>query len=91
MIRGIVSDDGVPVIGLVLGGRTWSAIIDTGFNGYLELPERLRPYVNARFIGRLESALAAGQSIVEDNYQVEFPFEDRVVEWRPRSLRETRS
>ena len=35
--------------------------------------------MNARFIGRLESVLAAGQSIVEDNCQVEFPFGDRVM------------
>ena len=33
MIWGSVSDDGVPVIALTLGGRTWSAVIDTGFNG----------------------------------------------------------
>ena len=79
MILGAVRDDGVPVITLTLAGNTWSAIIDTGFNGYLELPQSLRPSVNAQFIGRLESLLAGGQSVVEDNYRVEFPFDGRLM------------
>lgn len=77
MIVGVVRDDGVPVIRLTVAGSTWPAVIDTGFNGYLELPESLRPSVNAQFIGRLESLLAGGQSVVEDNHQVEFPFDGR--------------
>ena len=42
MIAGSVSNDGVPVITLEVAGQDWSAIIDTGFNGDLELPEALR-------------------------------------------------
>ena len=80
MVLGAVSDDGVPVIELAVAGNTWSAIIDTGFNGYVELPGPLRPSVNARFIGRLESLLAAGQSVLEDNYEVEFPFDGRLMQ-----------
>ena len=45
MIEGIVSEDGVPVIELDVGGQRWQAIIDTGFNGELELPERLRSHL----------------------------------------------
>ena len=57
-----------------------SLIIDTGFNGYLELPESLRSAVKAQFIGHLESALAAGQTILEENYVVEFPFDGETLE-----------
>ena len=34
----------------------------------------------AQFIGHLESALAAGQTIVEENFIVEFPFDGETLE-----------
>jgi predicted aspartyl protease len=43
-----------------------TAIIDTGFNGDLELPESLRISLKVRFVSRVTSLLAAGQSIEED-------------------------
>ena len=76
MIAGSVSDDGVPVITLEVAGRDWPAIIDTGFNGDLELPEGLRGKLNDQPAGRLRSALAGGQIIEEDAYSVDFPFDD---------------
>ena len=57
----------------------WQAIIDTGFNGDLELPEALRAAVRPRFIGRISSALAGGQRIEEDVYLVELPFDGHTV------------
>lgn len=39
MIQGTVSDNGVPTITLPIDSQNWRAIIDTGFNGDLELPE----------------------------------------------------
>jgi hypothetical protein len=44
LIVGVVTEDGVPSIELEAGGERWQAIIDTGFNGELELPERLRSH-----------------------------------------------
>lgn len=79
MIHGVVSENGVPTVTLPVAGQSWPAIIDTGFNGDLELPETLRSHVNARFKGQFHSLLAGGQRVVEDTYQVEFPFEDRTV------------
>lgn len=78
-MRGTVTDERVPIVELIVNGSRWRAVIDTGFNGYLELPESLRPAVKAEFIGYLESALAAGQTIVEENYMVEFPFDDETM------------
>ncbi len=75
MITGSVSDDGVPVISLQIDGHEWSAIIDTGFNGDLELPEALRGRLNDRPAGRLRSALAAGRVVEEDAYSVELSFD----------------
>jgi clan AA aspartic protease len=80
LIEGIVSDDGVPEIGPEVSGVRWRAIIDTGFNGDLELPDQLRADVNARFVGRVSSLLAANQRVEEDVYLVDFPFDGRIVQ-----------
>jgi predicted aspartyl protease len=80
VIRGSVSTEGVPIITLLLTGQDWTAIIDTGFNGDLELPDGLRDSLNARYVGQVISALAGGQIIEEDVYLVAFPFDDRTVQ-----------
>ena len=66
MIAGYVSDDGIPVVTIEVAGQDWSAIIDTGFNGDLELPEELQGKLNDQPAGRLRSGLAGGQIIEED-------------------------
>jgi predicted aspartyl protease len=74
-IDGNVTDDGVPAIEVEVGGQRWWAIIDTGFNGELELAERLKSHVNAQFVGRVMSLLAASQRIEEDLFLVDFDFD----------------
>jgi predicted aspartyl protease len=64
---------------LTVAGQVWPAVVDTGFNGDLELPDCLRPHVNARFKGTVLSALAGGQSVLEDVYIVDFPFDGQTV------------
>ena len=80
MIQGSVSSGGAPIITLSIGGRAWVAVIDTGFNGDLELPEELRGPLKSRYVGRLTSALAGGQTIEEDVYRVSFPFDGQIVQ-----------
>lgn len=80
MIKGFVSSDGVPAIRLSVAAQDWVAIIDTGFNGDLELPEALRVWSNPLYVGRLESSLAGGQTIEEEVYLVDFPFDGRMVQ-----------
>lgn len=80
MILGTVSTDGVPMITLSIAGQDWPAVIDTGFNGDLELPDSLRNALNARHVGRVISALAGGQIIEEDVYLVEFLFDGQVIQ-----------
>jgi predicted aspartyl protease len=62
-----------------VAGQVWPAVVDTGFNGDLELPDHLRPHVNARFRGTCLSVLAGGQSVLEDVFVVDFPFDGRTV------------
>ncbi|MEX0717404.1 MAG: hypothetical protein WD066_12495 [Planctomycetaceae bacterium] len=63
-----------------LGGEAWTATIDTGFNGGLELPERLFEELDPQYAGHITSVLAAGQVIDEDAYVVTIPFDGRLVE-----------
>jgi len=79
VLTGTVTDDGVPQILLTIAGQPWPAIIDTGFNGELELTDHLRRAVNARFIGRIPVALGGGQRIEEDVYLVDFPFDGETL------------
>ena len=79
MIQGIVTGDGVPVIDVEVSNQLWQAIIDTGFNGELELPERLRTHVNAELVGRVTSLLAANQQVEEDVYLVDFQLDGRTM------------
>lgn len=79
MIRGAVTADGVPKVRLSVAGTTFAAIVDTGFNGDLEIPLTLRDLLDARYVARSTSLLAAGQT-VEDVYSVQFPFDGRTVE-----------
>lgn len=79
MIFGTVSTEGIPIITLSIAGQDWLAIVDTGFNGDIELPEDLREVLKVRHVGRVISALAGGHSVEEDVYLVEFPFDGRIV------------
>ena len=79
MIEGFIDDREVPVILLKLAGRTWVCTIDTGFNGYLELPEELRDVVSAKYIGTLGSILAGARVVEEDHFNVRFPFDGELL------------
>lgn len=80
MITGIVTEDGVPLIQVSVGDRQWPAVIDTGFNGWLELPDSCRDAVNPLFLGRIVSELAGGVKIEEDAFSVEFLFDGHFIE-----------
>jgi predicted aspartyl protease len=79
VIVGIIGDDGVPFIEIPIGGKKWKAIIDTGFNGALELPEELRSSLNPRFICRIRSLLAGGQILEENAYVVDIVFDGKRI------------
>ena len=79
MISGSVTAGGIPIVSLRVAGKSYRAVIDTGFNGDLELPESLRKVVKARWVFRAESQLAGGVSIEEDVFEVRFPFDGQSV------------
>ncbi len=79
MLRGEVTDNGVPLLTILVQGRRWPAVIDTGFNGGLELPLELKRSMPARFRNESRFQLAGGVEIEEDVYEVEFPFDGQTV------------
>lgn len=80
MIAGSVTSDGVPQILLPIAGRTWVAVVDSGFNGDLELPEAVRDDLSPHRIGTVISALAAGRTVEEPLYAVRFSFDGETIE-----------
>ena len=78
-MRGKVTDEGVPILTLTVGDQDWTTVIDTGFNGDLELPNELRHLVQPRFKGQFHSLLAGGQTILEDTFEVQFPLDGQTV------------
>ena len=79
MIHGTVSASRVPTIKLTIARQELIATIDTGFNGDMELPETLRNALNPRYIGQVISVLAGGQTIEEELYRVNFPFDGKMI------------
>jgi len=78
-MEGRIDERGLPVIDIDFGGRTWTAMIDTGFNGFLELPEVMRFALDPVFLASVPSTLAGGHVVTEDGYQVDFPFDGELV------------
>ncbi len=79
MIVGSVSNDGVPLITLEVAGQEWKTIVDTGFNGDLELPAQLFSILPHEYLGRTRSSLAGGGEIEEDSYEVHISFDEEIV------------
>lgn len=79
MIAGTVTSEGIPIIDLPVAGQAWTAIIDTGFNGDLELPDSLFVPLNPRFMGRISWSLAGGQTLEEDSYTVDISFDGQTI------------
>ncbi len=68
------------MVSVEVAGIVYRAVIDTGFNGDLELSESLRDKLTARWAAKSLALLAGGVTIVEDIYLVDFPFDGRTVE-----------
>jgi predicted aspartyl protease len=79
VIQGQVNAIGQPVIVLPVAGQDWEALIDTGFNGALQLPQALFSHLNPLYLGQVRSFLAGGQTVYEHEFLVVFPFDGRLI------------
>ena len=75
MITSFVNQTGSPLVPLQYANQELMAIVDSGFNGDLELPESLFGLAPQDFLGSVESFLAGGQQVEEDVYQVRIDFD----------------
>ena len=80
MIKGAVTHEGEPIVPIPIGGKLWNVIIDTGFNGFLELPQSLSDHFNKKSIGSYTTVLAGGLQIEEHLYAIRFPFEGKIID-----------
>ena len=78
MIEGYVSDDRVPYISVNLGNSEHLAVVDSGFNGDLDLPITLQASLSTRPTGEITSTLAGGISIRQELFQLELLFDGEV-------------
>jgi predicted aspartyl protease len=72
----------VPRLQLQIGQQSWNAIIDTGFNGDLELPDALTSQFGGVPSGNQRSVLAGGIVVDDQMYIIDFPFDGDVVKAR---------
>ena len=79
MIDGVVSGDGAPLVSLTLAGRQCRSVVDTGFNGSLELPEVFRELLPVVPMGTVRSELAAGIVVEEESFMVRISFDGEMV------------
>ena len=79
MFEGVVTDHGSPFDVLTLGGRVCPLVVDTGFNGCLELPEEFHDQIPKVAMGTERSELAAGHVVEEESLLIRLEFDGRKV------------
>lgn len=78
-MNGEVDLRGTPILRLSLGGQHWVAVLDTGFDGFVLLPDSLRDVFPGRFRGETEVTLGGGQVVREDLFMIDFPFDGQLL------------
>jgi clan AA aspartic protease len=84
MLRGRVNKSGEPLVALTLElgrkRRRQTAVIDTGFNGYLSVPKSLIEQADWELLGFEDYELASGAIVREQVYRGWVIFDRRRVE-----------
>jgi len=70
MVRGTLRSTGSPVVPLEIAGQVFEAVIDTGFEGGLQLPNIFISILNPVFAGRQRYELPDGSVLISDLYDV---------------------
>lgn len=78
-MTGRVDRLGRPVLTRSIAGRDWTALIDTGFNGELDLPEELARHFPGLIWGQAEVTITGGRKMTEDTFVIDFPFDGDTV------------
>ena len=81
MVKGFINENLEPIISIGIYFstlNTFDAIIDTGFNGYISIPEKIIKLTSWIFIGHDEYELADGKILKEKVYLGEIIFNGKV-------------
>ena len=76
---GTVTEKGTPTLTLAIDGMDWLTVIDTGFDGDLELPQALFSTCVVEHIGPTLNQLAGGVIVVEELYLVQLNFDGKSI------------
>lgn len=79
-MTGEVDSRGTPIVRLQVAGREWVAVIDTGFDGELELPDVLASHFRKTPGGPSRTTLGGGTVIDEELFLTDFPFDGETVQ-----------
>lgn len=81
MVQGALRPRGTPVVPIEVAGQTYEAILDTGFEGGLQLPDVFQPIVGGNFVVREPIQYADGRIGHVDVFDVvvRFDGEDQVM------------
>ncbi|HET6573861.1 MAG TPA: hypothetical protein VFG68_09685 [Fimbriiglobus sp.] len=81
MVQGALRPRGTPVVPIEVAGQTFEAILDTGFEGGLQLPDVFQPIVGGNFVIREPIQYGDGSIGHVDVYEVTVRFdgEDQVL------------
>ncbi len=71
---------GSPLIRLIIKGNVIELLLDTGFNGYLMLPQALIDKLDLEQIGISDYVTASGEEKLTNVYKAELTFFDEKIE-----------
>ena len=84
MIRGFVNDNDEPILPITLilkrNPQKFKAVLDTGFNGYLSVPQTLVRESDWYFAGYEEYEIATGERVREQVYLCRIIFDRAPLE-----------
>ena len=70
MVAGRLTPNGLVLVPVELGGRPFEAVVDTGFEGALQLPDWLFPHLNPPVRSQVQYQLPTGQIAFGNTYDV---------------------
>lgn len=78
-MTGVVDGRGTPVVRLPIAGQDWTAVIDTGFDGFVLIPAVLASEFKCRLLGDAELTLSGGHVIRQKMFALDFPFDGELL------------
>jgi hypothetical protein len=72
-MSGALTPEGTPTLLLNIAGQDWVAVIDTGFDGDLELPDVLAQHFPGVSLGPQKAILAGGVIVTDEIFLIDFP------------------